>query len=214
MPECENCGSNVNKGWKYCPKCGSAMETEFSGFSEVFEKMAEELSDVNKMFERQVEAIDLSPWFKKSKGGSQGRGFSIKIVTSGDNEPKVSIQTFGGVDKKQIKKQLYNGLGLEGQDVYEERPVRAKTTTPKTPPPKTTEEPKTSIKNIHNKLAVDLELPGVKKPSDIEIKDLESSIEVKAVVGKKAFFKILTKPENKRITGKSFDRGVLHLEFS
>ncbi len=213
MVECDSCGSNVNKGWRYCPKCGSAME-ELSGFSEVFEKMAEELSQVNKMFERQVEAIDLSPWFKKSKGGSQGRGFSIKIVTSGDNEPRVSIQTFGGVDKKQIKKQLYNGLGLEGQDVYEEKPVRPKAAVTKTPPPKAILEPKTNIKNIQNKLIVDLEMPGVKKPSDIEIKELPSSIEVKAVVGDKAFFKILTKPENKKITGKSFEKGTLRLEFS
>ncbi len=213
MPICEECGASVNNGWRYCPKCGSLVgENEFeSAFSDVFDMLSESFSDVNKMLEKQVEAIDLSPWFKKGKK-PQGRGFSIKIVAGGNAQPKVSIQTFGDVDKQQIKKQLYGELGLQGEERH--RITKPEATKTRLPTPKTTEEPKTNIKTVDGKLAVDLELPGVKKPQDIEIKELPSSIEIKAIVGDRAFFKILTKPENKRVTGKSFEKGVLHLEFS
>ncbi len=203
MVECDSCGANTGKGWKYCPNCGASVGQDSQIFSEVFDMLAEQLSEVNKMFENQVEAIDLSPWFKK---GTHGRGFSIKIITSGGRQPKVSIQTFGDVDKAQLKRKVYDELGFEGGGQVVERPVKRAT-------PKTTEEPKANIKNISNKLVVDLELPKV-KTSDIEIREMPSSVEVKAVVGDKAYFKILTKPENKRITSKKFEKGVLHLEFS
>ncbi|HLD57747.1 MAG TPA: hypothetical protein VJA47_05540, partial [archaeon] len=199
---------------------GKSEET----FADVFDMLAEELFEMNKMIERRVEAVDLSPWFKKGKG-LQGRGFSIQISSGGNRQPQISVQTFGDVNRKDVERQLYSQLGIRNT---------AKPTTPRQqqqpkvrlPAPKTNEgttlirrsvsnfqEPKTSIKGIQNKLVIDLELPKA-KPQDIEIKELPSSVEVKAVVGDKAFFKILTKPENKRITGKGFDKGVLHLEFS
>ena len=80
--------------------------------------------------------------------------------------------------------------------------------------PKSTEEPKADIRRLGNGVSVDISVPGVKSQEDIDIKELESSVEVKAIAGDKAYFKILTKPPQFRLTGKSFKDGQLHLEFS
>ncbi len=49
-----------------------------------------------------------------------------------------------------------------------------------------------------------MKLPGVRSWEDIQLTELESSIEVKAYANNKAYFKILKKPENFRITGRKF----------
>ncbi len=69
------------------------------------------------------------------------------------------------------------------------------------------------MRRIDSKVIVNIELPGV-KASDIQITQRQESIEVKAFAGEKAFFKILTKPAQFRITSKKFEKGKLHLEFS
>lgn len=77
-----------------------------------------------------------------------------------------------------------------------------------------TEEPKTSVAKSASKVVVSIHLPDVKSDHDIEISDLESSVEVKALADDRAYFKILTKPPQFRLARKSFEKGVLHLEFS
>jgi len=69
------------------------------------------------------------------------------------------------------------------------------------------------VKRIGDRIIVDIKLPEVKSEENIDVKELSSSVEVKAAAGEKAYFKIITKPENFRLTQKSFSNGTLHLEF-
>jgi HSP20 family molecular chaperone IbpA len=80
------------------------------------------------------------------------------------------------------------------------------------PEPRSTEEPECEVRPLEDRVVVEIKLPGVRSEDDIRIKELESSVEVKAMVKDKAYFKILTKPENRRIAGKSFRKGVLKIE--
>jgi len=74
---------------------------------------------------------------------------------------------------------------------------------------------------VGNKVLVEISLPNVRSSGDIDISELENSIEVKAVAGsgsaadaagRKGYFKIIRKPEFSRIAKKSFSDGVLRLE--
>ncbi len=196
--ECESCGENVDKNWTFCPKCGHSLEKETGDiFQDLFSKLGEEFVEMDKLFERDIEALDISPWFKKPKG----RGFSIKIVSSGNNPPRVEVHGFGGVDESKLKKQVFHQIGVDSKEDI------------KANPPRKTEEPKANIRRENGRVVVELDLKDAKE-KDVTINELESSVEVKAVVGDKAYFKILTKPEDTSITSSRFKNGILRLEFS
>jgi len=189
---------------------------------DIMEKMTKEMRQTRSLFSKDFEAFDLSPYFKNGKG----TGFSIKIVQNSHNKPKISIKTFGNMDKNKLEKQIQKQLGtiksnaqtntekkgfLQRIGISEDgRPQQRK----KLPAPNITEEPKTEIKKLDSKVIVNMDMPGIKSEKDIEIKDLESSLEVKAISGDKAYFKILTKPGYFSLVKKKFTKGKLHLEFS
>ena len=205
--KCSYCSSNLDKNWEYCPGCGALLHVERDVFGDMFAKVFDEFKDMNSLFQKDIEAVDLSPWLRKPKG----RGFSIKIVTGSGQKPRVEVQSFGDVDENQLKSRVYSQLGVRDfapKEVAE--PAKPKVFKS---PPKTTEEPKTEIKRIGDKVIVEINLPGAKK-EDIDVQELESSVEVKAVVGDKAYFKILTKPPQSSLIGKRFQGDLLSLDFA
>jgi len=214
--KCPNCGTEMEKGWSYCPRCGFRPRSVFGDlFNEIFSKIRREMKEMETS-EKDFEAFDISPWFsvrvpKNSRlikaTEPTSSGFSIRIVQSGGKEPQISIKTFGDVDKERIEKQV-NQLG------YKPMVKPKEAAKPARPTPSATEEPKTDVRRLDSKVLVDIEVPGVKSEDDIEIKELENSVEVKAIAGDKAYFKILTKPEQFSLTKKQLDKGRLHLEFS
>ena len=202
----------MEKGWSYCPSCGFRVERGF--FDDMFSRIKRELFDREmKAFERQAEALDLSPFFRNPKGG----GFSIKIYRSGASVPKVYVKTFGDVDRNQVEKAVYSQLGVRDKGVQE---LRRRATQIQREEKKTAtglkqaEEPRTSVRSLGDRVVVDIDLPGVKSPGEISINELENSVEVKAMVGDKAFFKILTKPPQFRVVQRTFSNNTLHLEFA
>lgn len=226
--KCPECGKEIEGNWNYCPNCGlSFRKQSFSNiFKKVFNEVKREMGIMDKMLEKDIEAFDLSPFFRSfekeikeiekprvtririPRGGS---GFSIRITSGTGQPPRVSIKTFGDVDKEKLEKQVKEQLGVRqagavGQKVQEKGYVMRK--------PKTTEEPKADIRRTLTGLIVELELPDVKSEADIDVKELESSVEVKAMAGDKAYFKILTKPEQFHLKGKKFKDGKLVLEFA
>jgi HSP20 family molecular chaperone IbpA len=215
---CPRCGAKIEKDWEYCPKCGVRFRKRddfFSGFFDVgkifdrFQKMQEE---INKSFEKDFEVFDLSPAFRKPVKGKSS-GFTIKITRVGNKEPKVSVNTFGDVDRESVKREVKDLAEDAGIDI---RQPAAREHKPKEelPVPKYTEEPKTSVKRLDSKVLVEIDVPGVKSDDNIRVNELENSVEVKALAGDKAYFKILTKPEQFRITRKEFRKGKLLIEFS
>lgn len=238
---CRRCGFELDGGWSFCPKCGARkgdMMDSFGRdiFSQLFSQMKDSFKDMDnleRMFDKDLEALDLSPWFRREQPREKrvkpirGKGFSVHITRGTGMEPKVDIKTYGDVNRERIERELHDKFGVEKK----ERPVPVKAPAgrrfpfpglKKTGPgssawkplPKSTEEPKADIRRVGNKVTVDIEMPGVRSGDDVEVKELESSVEVKAMTGDKAYFKILTKPAQFGLTGKSLKDGVLHLEFS
>ena len=222
--KCPRCGNGVEKGWDYCPKCGRDLRSQ-EFFSDVFNRLHKEFREMDKLFERNIEAMDISSLFRKPVK-PRGSGFSIRITQSGGKRPDVSVKTFGNVDREKIREELKKAgvnppedfrVEKEEPEGEEPREVQRQVAQPihaGMGEPKRTEEPQADVRRTDSKVIVDLELPGVKSEGHIEVKDLESSVEVKARAGDKAYFKILTKPERFRLTSKRFEKGVLYLEFS
>ncbi|MBN2042328.1 MAG: zinc ribbon domain-containing protein [Candidatus Aenigmarchaeota archaeon] len=204
--KCGNCGNHTEDGWEFCPKCGARLRGE-EIFSDVFERVEKEMDQFSKMFDKDFEVFDLSPFFRKTP---RGNGFSIKITQSNKNKPKVSVKTFGNVDRKEIEHEVERmGLNPGKEKGGGQAPVRKEFDMGT----RVTEEPETDVKRMGDKITVEMKLPGVRDAKDIRINSLENSIEVKAIAGNKAYFKILTKPSDFSIIGKEFGKGVLHLEF-
>lgn len=227
--KCPNCRKEIGKPHAFCPFCGIRMRRR-SLFEQVFSRFGREMSAMEKQMrgmEKQFEAFDISPFFRAPV---RGKGFTIKIVRRGGEKPKVTVRTIGDVDKEAIKRQVASQLGVPPEKLTLARaqppvpkpipkpPVRPKPVPrakpPELPAPKVTEEPKTDVRRADSKVMVDMEIPGVTSEHDIRIQELEESVEVKALAGDKAFFKIITKPARFRLSAKSFKDGKLHLEFA
>lgn len=206
--KCSKCGAEVNEGWEYCPRCGSRFRRGRDLFADVFERMEHELKSMDRSFERNFEVFDLSPFFRKP---TRGGGFSIRITRSGNEKPKVSFKTFGDVDRKDVESEI-GKMGLK--EIPKQEKIEIKKTEGKVcfEAAKITEEPETCVRNIEGRIVVEVKLPDVKDSKDIEIRSLESSIEVKAIAGEKAYFKILTKPPKANVVRKDFEEGVLRIE--
>jgi HSP20 family molecular chaperone IbpA len=223
--QCPRCRKDVEKRWDFCPHCGSMLT--MNQIDTIMTKMAQQMKQMNKTSKKDLEVFDLSPYFKKGTGA----GFSIKIMQTNHNKPNVSIRTFGDINKERLEKQIYKQFGTK-KSVAETRRENSgflhklgisKSGRPEGksgmksrvgPLPKQTEEPKTVVKRLESKVIVNMEIPGVRSENNIDIKELENSLEVRALAGDKAYFKILTKPEQFKLVSKKFNRGRLHLEFS
>ncbi len=219
--KCGSCGEEVSEEWEFCPRCGARIRKN-DMFSDAFDMMEKEmsrlgndLSDMDNPLEKNFEVFDLSPFFRKRPRGS---GFSIKITRGSGKKPSVSVKTFGDVNRKDIEKEMRKmGIGKspepEGSEINREDSPERTTGEPETSEaPKVTEEPETEVRRVGDRIVVEIKIPGVKETKDIHITSLENSVEVKAIAGKKAYFKILTKPPDSSVVNKDFSEGVLRLE--
>lgn len=73
-------------------------------------------------------------------------------------------------------------------------------------------EPKTSVKNLGNRIFFAIKLPDV-DPHDVRLTELDESFEVKAYAKGKAYFKIITVPQGFSLEDQYFENGKLVLEF-
>jgi len=76
--------------------------------------------------------------------------------------------------------------------------------------PESIEEPETKTERKGNRHTITIKLPGVKY-EDIEIKRLESSVEIRAFAGDKCYFKLIPVPYNAAVN-KSFEDDMLKIE--
>lgn len=200
---CSSCGKKVKDEFDFCPYCGEELESEEIRMTTPFGGMFE---NIDKEFERIDKTFGFGqfklPIFK-IKTDSRTGGISIIVQSGTGVRPKIQVKTSGEYKKiePEIKRKL--GVGPEIEEVEEVEEYRRV--------PKVTEEPETKTQNIGGKQIISIKLPSIKHESDIEVKRLEQSIEVKAFAGDKAYFKLV--PVHKEASiGKEFKNGVLKLE--
>jgi len=208
---CPNCGEKVKESWEFCPRCGEEIDIEKPREKELVTPFGSIFGDIDKEFER-IDKIFGFDSFKlptfKMKPGMKGGGISITVQSGTGMEPKVEVKTSG--EYKKLEPELKRKLGVKPaiEEVGEEKVEKKKR---EVKLPKVTEEPETEIQTIGNKQIISIKLPDVKNEDDIEIKKLEQSIEVKALAGDKAYFKLI--PVSRDVTiSKKFKRGVLKIE--
>jgi len=222
---CGRCGSGLRDEWTFCPACGAKRGgdpmDDFGRdlFSQVFGRMRKEIEGADKNF-KDMEAIDLTPWFREMRKDEnsarpQMKGFKINISTSPGMPPKINVKTLGGDDVRVIRSPSSGGE-FERKTPVKEDAGKKRLHLPafRKKMPAVMEEPKAEIRRLGNGISVEMDIPGVKSKEDIEVRELESSVEVRALAGDKAYFKILTKPGQFRMSGKSFADGKLMLTFS
>ena len=228
---CRRCGKEVEKGWRFCPNCGSVTQRPAKSlFDEIFSRFRKEFSSMDSQFNRldkEFEVLDLSPFIRQQrnptlKRGQGGSGFTIKITRRNNEQPRVDVKTFGNVDNNALRKEVneeMQSLGMKSSSngplpEPAKEPPRKRFSREFPGPARFTEEPKTSVRSLGTKLVVSMEMGDVKSEGDIEINELESSVEVRARAGDKAYFKIIKKPEHFSLKSRSFEKGRLSLEFS
>ncbi len=191
---CGNCKDKVKDEWKYCPACGYILLEESKPFS-IFGDVEKELERIDKTFKTDSR-------FPRFKFPVKGGGVSIRITSGTGMQPKVEVRTSG--EYKKLGPDIRTKLGVrEPVREVEEKPKEVKM-------PKITEEPETKIHRIGNKQTITVNLPDVKE-EDVQIKQLEQSIEIRAYAGDKAYFKLIPVPANAYI-GKEFKDGILKIE--
>ncbi len=204
---CKKCGKKISEDYRFCPHCGATDENfdqgdwgmlgkddlvsknNFQlppGFNMIFNSLMKNLGkQMNGMLDEPKKSAD-----EKEKK----HGMSISISTSGNNPTKIKVNPIGQI-KKQIKK-MPEQFSKENLKKFSELKK---------------EEPKTSIKRLSDKVIYDIELPEVNGLKDISILRLESSIEIKAIGKKQAYFKSI--PINFPIIDYLFSKEKLTLEF-
>jgi hypothetical protein len=209
---CRRCGRKLEKGWRFCPNCGSTLEARpGSLFDEIFSRFRREFEGMDRLFDKDFEVLDLSPFLRNER--PRGSGFKIRITRRGNERPKVNVETFGNVKPGAVRRAMPHGP----RQVIPARPAPHDAPAPmgeQHRPPRVTEEPRTQVRRSGDNVVVEMDLHDIKSEREIDVKELESSVEVRARAGDKAYFKIITKPERLSITGRRFDNGKLFLEFS
>jgi len=209
--KCPVCGAPVEDDWEFCPKCGANLRSrEF--FEDVFRKIEKEMKEeMDNLFNSTFEAIDISPFFTRPEKPKRA-GFSIRIVQEGGKKPRIDVKTFGYIKKEDVIKEVNSKFRIGIPSFKKEKPDRIEEGSLRREP-KFTEEPKTYVRRTDEKVIVEIEIPDIKREEDIHIQELENSVEIKAFAGDKAYFKIITKPPQYRLSAKRFENGKLYLEF-
>jgi HSP20 family molecular chaperone IbpA len=220
---CRRCGFDIEGGWQFCPKCGARVggdprdDVGRDMFSQIFNSVKSDFDngfeDMDKMMDKMMKSmkiLDISPFFRPNSKPFTSGGFAIRIQSGSGMEPRISVQTFGSVPKDAVKIMQGHTPRKNQRPPF---PVQGPPAAKPMHLPKVIEEPKTDVRNESGKVVVSMDMPGVDSVEDVQICELEGSVEVKAVSKDRAYFKILRKPENTRIAGRSFGRGRLRLEF-
>ncbi len=191
--KCHYCKREVEEKWNYCPYCGEELKERFGLFEEFIEDVEKDIERMDKEFSKflAIPRIKFKPL---------GGGISITIHSATGKTPKIEVKTFG--EYKHLEPEIKKRFGIK-------EPIREVEETVKVP--KITEEPEAEIKNLGNKQLISIKLPNVKE-KDIEVRKLEQSIEIKAISGDKAYFKLIPIPSGSEIIKKEFKDNVLRIE--
>ncbi|MCK4808724.1 MAG: zinc ribbon domain-containing protein [Candidatus Aenigmarchaeota archaeon] len=229
---CHRCGKKVDEHWDFCPSCGAKVmrpvkferpsplfssDNIFSSFKKQLDEMNRLMSMDMKNMEKDFEVFDL-------KNGSEPKikrnGFSVSIRSGTDRKPQINIKTFGDVDKKKLHEELSKRFGIKLQNMPEktgaikaELPAEKMQGSKIKEMPKITEEPKTDIKRLPDKIIIETNLPDVESEDDIIVHTLPESIELKAIGKKKMYFRIMQIPKGWQLISKTFKDSKLKLEF-
>jgi len=196
--KCARCGNRVKKSYDFCPSCGANIKNEEDygflgknddfdikmpfGFKLLFKPLLKEL-------QKQMSELDneLKEDVKKNKDKSldsrpkmNHTSFSINIKAPGMKPIKLDSAGFPGV--------IGGNDFRNSKNVQLVLPKISKETLDKVKDlPRT--EPEASVRRLSDKVIYELFIPGVDALSKVNIRQLDSTFEVKAVSRKEVYSK-------------------------
>lgn len=186
--KCKNCKEEIKDKWNFCANCGASL---IETFGDNFEKQIEDIH-------KELRTVGF-PQFKFKPHVKTG-GVRITITSGSGMQPKVEVKTSDGYKKHihEIKPKFGDNRLLEVKPATE---IKV---------PKIMEEPETKTQRLGNKQIFTVTLPEVKE-EDVQIKQLEQSIEIRAIAGDKGYFKLIPVPANAYVD-KEFKDGILKIQ--
>ncbi len=208
--KCKNCDRKINNSYDFCPHCGNSFNDNTEGWG-----MLGKTDNTNE-FEQFSNSL-FGGVGGKIIGGMLGKTLKMleheiqKETKTQNNTPKTNFELIINgkrINPKDIK------LSQQRQVVKKQRKVfpnisndslKKISTLPK-------KEPLTNIRRFADKVIYEINMPGVNSVNDISIISLESSIEIKALADKTAYFKVI--PISLPITNYKFldEKLILELE--
>ena len=184
---CPKCGEKVNDSYSYCPYCRNSLK----------------------------DSDDDEDWGILGKNDFMEPG-DIKLPM-GLNSLFNSLVKNLNLQMKELENgknvnnaPLMGAMGENIQEVSEKPKVKLPSSDSRKFSDLPKKEPETNIRRFSNKVVYEIKLPGVKTIKDISIAQLENSIEIKALAGKKVFYKVI--PISLPINRYNLSGGILTLE--
>lgn len=188
--KCPRCEFFVKQSWNFCPHCGTNLKIAEPTPPQPMPLMMGSVIDlnVNDIFK------DVNEMLKGMLGEEPFKG-SISITKlGGPSGPKIQVKTSG--DYKKVEPEINKRLGVKKKISLGG---------------KATAEPEINVKEMPHETLIEIELPGVKHSENIEIHQLEQSIEVRAASRDKVYFKLIPISENSQIIEKTLNKGTLKI---
>lgn len=200
--KCNRCGKKARKNFEFCPSCGANLKSSPNdmgygflgkndindldmklpfGFNMLFKPLLKELQ--KQMFELDEELKKESKDPKKN--GINHTSFSIHIKALGQKPMKLTTHKFPGIMSGNVmENKSKDSQTLVLPNISKDLIDRAKDFPRK--------EPGTSVRRLADKIVYELSIPGVSSLSGVNIRKLDSAIEVKAVAKKEVFNKSIS----------------------
>lgn len=215
---CNNCKEKVSNKYKFCPYCGYLFnkhksedygmlgidddigESQQNPLDAMFGGMSSKI--LNKMFNSAVKMIE-KEMEKELREQNPNQNplpkTNFEIIINGKKINPENIRftqkVLQPVEAQKQKKKSVPKMSAESLKKISKLPKK---------------EPSTNMRRLANKVIYELNIPGVKSIEDVSITRLESSIEIKALAGNKAYAKLI--PLNLPITNYELSDGKLILE--
>lgn len=201
--KCPKCNNKIKEDFDFCPSCGNKLKSSEEDFgmlgkndffsepafnsnpfgifnSGMFNKL---VNSTMKMFEEEMQ--------KKQKGMNS----RVELFINGKriNPQNIKVTKTPAKTEQKKKKVVY----LPNNELEKFSSLEQ-------------EEPQTRIRRLADSIIYEIEIPGVSSEKDISIRQISNSLEIKAVAGKKAYFKSIN--VGLPIVGYEFTKGLLVLE--
>ena len=207
--KCENCNRKTNNKYEFCPHCGNSFNENSQDWGLLGK------NDITNEFEQFSNSL-FGGVGGKIIGGMLGK--TLKML---EREMQKEMKNQNSTPNTNFEL-IINGKRVNPKDIQISQPKQVAKKPKKILPnisnaslkkisglPK--KEPLTNIRRLADRVIYEISMPNVESLKDISIIKLESSIEIKALANKKAYFKII--PINLPIINYNFRNEKLILEF-
>jgi len=207
--KCENCNRKINNNYEFCPHCGRS-----------FNENSEDWGMLGK-----TDTVNEFEQFSNSLfGGVGGKiigGMLGKTMKMLEHEIQKEMKNQSSAPKTNFEL-IINGKRIDPKDIKIAQPRQVVKKPRKVLPNISNEslkkisglpkkEPKTNIRRLADRVIYEISIPGVESINDISIIKLETSVEIKALANKEAYFKVI--PINLPIIDYKLSEEKLILEF-